>query len=288
MAIENKIFLSTRDYSISNEKFDLIYNESYDMLETYPRPAVDDIGKYYESEVYISHTDSRKLFTDKLYQWVKKYTLTQKLKLLNSLSSSEKTLLDIGCGTGDFLVKCNGNQWTVTGVEPDDNARSLARNKFAKKREIEIVATLENLGNKKFGVITLWHVLEHVHDVFDYIDKIKKHLYENGFLIIAVPNYKSFDAEYYEQHWAAYDVPRHLWHFSKNAIKKIFLEKEMQMLKILPMPFDAFYVALLSEQYKNKKVNFLKAFMVGLRSNLNALKTKEYSSQIYILKMPKK
>ena len=287
MADKKEIFLKTKDHAVSGEEFNLMYDKNYELLETYPKPSVSEIGKYYKSENYISHTDARKALTDKLYQWVKKYTLTKKLKLINSLTRTEKTVLDIGCGTGDFLVRCKKDNWSVAGVEPGRNARKRAQQKLGQESSETIVDALEQLGTAKYQVITLWHVLEHVHDVFEYIDLIKKRLKEDGRLVIAVPNYNSYDARYYKDYWAAYDTPRHLWHFSQTAIKRIFREKNMQLHKTIPMPFDAFYAALLSEKYKSRKTNFLKAFFIGLLSNFKALSTKEFSSLIYVLKMPK-
>lgn len=287
MSIEKMKFLSTKDFSVSQEKFELLYNSELELLETFPRPDPESIGKYYESDAYISHTDSKKSLIDKLYQWVKRFTLSRKLVLVESFNPKKKTLLDIGCGTGDFLLKCSRNNWDVSGVEPNRNAKKLASEKLDGQNTGTIVETIQDLGDSKYHVITLWHVLEHVQDLENYIETIKKHLHKNGHLIVAVPNYKSYDAVHYKEYWAAYDVPRHLWHFSKNAIKNIFLQRNMELHKIRPMYFDAFYVALLSEQYKNKKGNFLKAFFVGCLSNFKALTTKEYSSLIYVLKLAK-
>ena len=287
MVAKKEIFLSTKDHAVSGEKFDLVHDKYYDLLETFPKPSFADIGKYYESDDYISHTDARRSLTDKMYQWVKKYTLSKKLKLINALNGTEKSILDIGCGTGDFLVKCKQDNWSVTGVEPGANARKRAHQKLGQEGVNIIVEDLSQLGSSKFQIITLWHVLEHVHDVFDYIGVLKKLLHENGHLIIAVPNFKSYDARYYKEYWAAYDTPRHLWHFSQTAIKRIFGKENMELHKTIPMPFDAFYVALLSEKHKSKKNNFLKAFFIGLLSNFKALSTKEFSSLIYVLKMPK-
>jgi len=138
--------------------------------------------------------------------------------------------------------------------------------------------------NKQFDIITLWHVLEHVSDLDAQIKELKRLLKPKGYLIIAVPNYKSYDADHYKTFWAAYDVPRHLWHFSKNAIQSIFGKFNFILEKTLPMKFDSFYVSLLSEKYKTGKMNYLKAFRIGLRSNIKAKRTGEYSSLIYVLR----
>lgn len=280
MNSEKQPYVSCQDFTVSNKKFDLLYNVQYKMLETFPKPEVKDLASYYESSDYISHTDAKKTITDKLYQTVKGYALKNKLKLINSFKTEEKNLLDVGCGTGDFLWTCKNNGWNVIGVEPNKNAKSLAENKLS----LNIYTEINQLPLQQFDVITLWHVLEHVSDLNSYIFKLKSLLKTNGVLVIAVPNYKSYDANYYKQFWAAYDVPRHLWHFSKKSIEMIFSEFDMEVAKTIPMKFDSFYVSLLSEKYKTGKSNFLKAFYIGFVSNLKAMRTNEYSSLIYILK----
>jgi len=278
----NKI--TCQDYTVSNEKFELVYNKKLDLLETFPQPKVEDLGKYYESVDYISHTDSKKTVIDKIYQIVKGYTLNKKIKLINSFKTEKKNILDVGCGTGDFLLKCKNKGWNVVGVEPNSNAYSLAEIKLSTIKPSKIFSDITEMTSEKFDVITLWHVLEHVPNLSAYISKLKSLLKPNGVLVIAVPNYKSYDANYYKQFWAAFDVPRHLWHFSKKSIQVLFSAQQMNVVKTLPMKFDSFYVSLLSEKYKTGKNNFIKAFCIGFLSNLKAIGSKEYSSLIYIIK----
>ncbi|MBI9040855.1 MAG: class I SAM-dependent methyltransferase [Lutibacter sp.] len=256
------------------------------MLETIPKPPMEELDSYYESSEYISHTDSKKSIIDKVYQIVKKYTLNKKLKLINSFNTETKNLLDVGCGTGDFLATCNSNGWNVVGVEPNQSAKNLARQKISSSSKIH--QNIFEIKLERFDVITLWHVLEHVPDLEEYISQLQKLLKPNGVLVVAVPNYKSFDAIHYKQFWAAYDVPRHLWHFSKKSIQLLFSKHKMRVSKILPMKFDAFYVSLLSEKYKTGKSNFLTAFFVGMQSNLKAMNKMNYSSLIYVIKSDKK
>ncbi|PKP28694.1 MAG: methyltransferase [Bacteroidetes bacterium HGW-Bacteroidetes-18] len=280
--------LTCKDYTVSNKNFDLVYNKTLDMLETFPQPKAEELSGYYESDDYISHTDSKETVTNKLYQIIKRYALTNKLKLINSFKTTDKNLLDVGCGTGDFLLTCKNDDWKVTGIEPNLKAKITAKNKLDEMSVSEIYSEINQLNmEKQFDVITLWHVLEHVPNLEVYISSLKKLLKPNGVLIIAVPNYKSYDANYYKQFWAAFDVPRHLWHFSKKSIQLLFAKQEMSVVKILPMWFDSFYVSLLSEKYKHGKTNFLRAFYIGLTSNLKARRTKEYSSLIYLLKKGK-
>jgi len=276
-----KRFLKTKDFSVSGEEFELILDKELNMLRTYPEPK--NLGSYYNSEAYISHTDSAINLVDKLYQYIKKYNLKRKISLINKYTDSDKTLLDIGAGTGSFMESANRNGWDTHGIEPNKKARDLAV-----KKGLEIKENLDLLGKQSFQVITLWHVLEHLPNLELQIDKITSLLNRNGTLIIAVPNFLSYDAGYYKEYWAAYDVPRHLTHFSQLSIRKLFAKNGMRLVKISPMIFDSFYVSLLSEKYKHGKGNFLKAFLVGLKSNIWAWKTKEYSSLLYILKMDEK
>lgn len=252
------------------------------MLETYPKPSIQKLPEYYLSEDYISHTDSKRNIKEKLYHWVKGYMLNIKLKLLEDCNSESKILLDIGCGTGDFLKTAKNSGWKVFGIEPSLTARQLAVEKNGEC--VYDLKKLDSFSEDSFDAITLWHVLEHLSDLSGHLNIYKKILKSKGKIVIAVPNFKSYDADYYKEHWAAYDVPRHLWHFSQSSIKKLFAEHGFVVKEIKPMWFDSFYVSLLSEGYKSKNIlNPLKAFLVGLRSNLKAKSSGEYSSLIYVI-----
>ena len=269
--------LNCKDNTVSGDYFEVMVNTEYEMLVTYPVPK--NIEDYYKSEAYISHTDSKKTFFDKSYQVIKNHTLKQKLILLNSFKSSSKSVLDFGAGTGDFLKICKNNNWQVLGIEPSAEARENAV-----KKGVHLKENLLDVTNQKFDVITLWHVLEHVENLKSTIKVLKSLLQPEGRIVVAVPNYKSYDAAFYKEHWAAYDVPRHLWHFSQKAIHKLFLEAEMIVEETLPMKFDSYYVSLLSEKYKTGKSNPIKAFYRGFLSNRSAKSTTEYSSLIYVIK----
>jgi ubiquinone/menaquinone biosynthesis C-methylase UbiE len=266
-----------KDNTVSGELFEVMKNEKYEMLVTFPVPS--SLGSYYKSTDYISHTDSTKTFFDKIYQLVKNYTLKQKRSLLNSFNMESKTVLDVGAGTGDFLKACKNSNWKVLGIEPSLEAREIA-----KKKGIHLKENLSDIDNQKFDVITLWHVLEHVEDLKDTIKNLNFLLKPEGRIVIAVPNFKSYDALFYKECWAAFDVPRHLWHFSQNTIQKLFCEVEMVVTKTVPMRFDSYYVSLLSEKYKSGKLKPISAFYRGFVSNLKARKTFEYSSLIYVIK----
>lgn len=269
--------MSCTDYTVSKESYELLMNPSYEMMVTSPSPS--DLENYYKSDSYISHSDSSTSFFDKVYQLVRKYTLKRKVSLINSFNTSGKKLLDVGCGTGNFLATAEKEGWNVYGIEPSKEARDISS-----RKNIVALEELPFLREDNFDVITLWHVLEHVPNLLSYIETLKRKLSPNGVLLIAVPNYKSFDASYYKEYWAAYDVPRHLWHFSQKSIQMLFSEQGMHVQKVIPMKFDAYYVSMLSEKYKYGKNRFLKALCIGFLSNRKARATSEYSSLIYLIK----
>ena len=273
------VFIKVKDNSVSKESFELLIDEELQLLKTHPQPSLDVLPKYYESEDYISHTDGKRSLFEKLYQIIKSYSLNKKVSLINSLHLQKGSLLDIGAGTGDFLATAKKSGWQITGIEPNEKAKAISISKG-----VSFADNLESIESHSFDVITMWHVLEHVPNLENQIIELKRLLKPNGTIIIAVPNYKSFDAKYYGAFWAAYDVPRHLWHFSKISIEKLFAKENMKLIKILPMIFDSFYVSLLSEKYKNGKMNFIKAFYIGLKSNMKAKRNLEYSSHIYVIK----
>lgn len=275
---KDKLFLEVNDYSVSKENFQLFLDEDLNMLVTTPQPSLEKLPSYYESEDYISHTDGKRSLFEKIYQVVKNKAIKNKLKLINSQAAKGR-ILDIGTGTGDFLVAAKDNGWKTIGIEPNEKAKSIARNKG-----VTFVENLQAIESNTIDIVTMWHVLEHVPNLEEYILEFKRILKTTGTLIIAVPNFNSFDANYYGKHWAAYDVPRHLWHFSKFSIKKIFSEYQFELTQILPMKFDSYYVSLLSEKYKTGKMNFLKAFWIGFKSNKYGKQNLEYSSHIYVLK----
>lgn len=268
--------LVCKDHTVSGRFFELRKNEEYDLLATFPRPERDKLPEYYKSEKYISHTDSKSTFFDKLYHWVKSYMLQKKIGWIENEKENRGKLLDIGAGTGDFLLEAKNKGWKVFGVEPNSRARDLAFEKG-----LNLIEDTSAFNSEEFDVITLWHVLEHVPDLEEQIIELKRLLKKDGLLLIAVPNFKSYDAKVYQEKWAAYDVPRHLYHFSQTSIKKIFENFSFKLISKKGLLFDSFYVSLLSGKYSNGKSNPLKAGFIGLLSNFKAKFTGEYSSIAY-------
>lgn len=274
--ITQEFYLKTKDYLVTGEEFNLLHDTDLDMLITTPAPQ--NLEKYYDTPAYISHQDSSATVIDKIYHFVKSYALNKKIQLIKSYANGNQNLLDIGAGTGDFMLTAKNRHWDTIGVEPNTEAKNKAQQKG-----LTVVDSLELLPDTAYPIITLWHVLEHLPDLETQLSKIVNLLDPNGTLIIAVPNFKSYDAHYYKTHWAAYDTPRHLWHFSQRSISLLFEAHGLRVTAIKPMKFDSYYVSLLSEKYKAGRTNYFNAFYRGLLSNVKARGTGQYSSLIYIL-----
>ncbi|MBK6546445.1 MAG: class I SAM-dependent methyltransferase [Saprospiraceae bacterium] len=276
-------FLTCKDFSITGQNFELIQCANCHFILTSPQPAVNDLGQYYNSTNYISHSDTSKGLINKIYRFIRNFTLKQKIKLIHKYFK-QGTLLDIGSGAGYFLNETKKYKFDSIGIEPDSSTREKSIQQFDLKVYDETYIPDINLNS--FDIITMWHVLEHVPNLNERLEQLKNLLKPNGILIIALPNCDSFDAQYYKNYWAGFDVPRHLWHFNPSTMESLASKYNFKLDAILPMYFDAFYVSLLSEKYKNSLLYFLKGLTIGFISNITALisGTSRYSSQIYIFK----
>jgi SAM-dependent methyltransferase len=274
--------LTVKDHSVSKQEFVLWLCSKCELRFTQDVPDEDSIGVYYQSEEYISHTNTSRGFINELYQKVRKYTLNQKAKLVSSYTKKKGRILDLGAGVGAFLGTMKDKGWEVMGIEPDSGARMHAKNDF----QIDLLDknAILQLQPGSFDAITLWHVLEHVHELHPYIEQIKRSLSHDGKIFIAVPNYNALDHSIYKVFWAAYDVPRHLYHFSPRSMNELMNRHGLKIIAEKPMWFDSFYISLLSSKYKNGKTKWIGAGISGIRSNITALfNRKRCSSLIYII-----
>jgi 2-polyprenyl-3-methyl-5-hydroxy-6-metoxy-1,4-benzoquinol methylase len=274
------------DNTVSHETFNIINCTRCDFTFTSPRPEDNQLGKYYQSEKYISHSNKAATLLDQIYLIARNFTLKWKVGLLRKYypKQGELHILDYGCGTGEFLKACKDSGFKIAGVEPSENARTKSSN----TNQIRIHESIDELDSNTFDIITMWHVLEHIPDFETIIQKLKSKLSNGGVLFIAVPNHKSFDGQLYKQFWAAFDVPRHLWHFSSDTMKKVLIQSNFSLIDICGMKLDAYYVSLLSEKYKSGNndtiMGYVYAVVNGIRSNWKARKTGDYSSLIYVVK----
>ncbi len=281
---ENAVAFSCVDQTFSKSTFNVASCHSCGLLFTNPRPNESDISDYYNSPDYVSHSDTQWGVLFRLYQVVKKHTLKEKRRFIDGLTT-DYTILDYGAGSGDFCREMSSNGWKVFAFEPNDIARALIANK---SKDIILVDRLDLIPDNSVSVITLWHVLEHVHQIHETISQLKRILKPAGKLLIAVPNHKSFDASYYGVNWAAFDVPRHLYHFDYESLSRLMTLNHLKPIGILPMWFDSFYVCLLSEKYlcasqrTSMWIRWPTAILIGLISNVySVFSTKRCSSITY-------
>ena len=274
--------LTPTDQTFSKDSFTIVHCNSCSLLYTNPRPTAETIGKYYDNPEYVSHTDTKSGPLFWLYGLVKKFTLWQKRSFLDTLSK-ERTILDYGAGTGDFSANLADNGWSVLAFEPDQ----IARQKIAEKNSnVKLVNDLAEIPDHSISVICLWHVLEHVHLLAETLSQFHRILNINGTLIVAVPNCESFDAQHYKELWAAYDVPRHLYHFTPKSFKGLMSAADFQVTQLRPMWFDSFYVSLLSEKNNQRLsgprtfLGWTSAFIIGLISNIRAIRHPERCSSV--------
>lgn len=276
--------IRTIDFMVSEKAFDISKCNNCHFHFTNPRPQEEQVSSYYHQEKYLSHSKKQFSIVEKIYQLAKRYTLNWKLKNIEKLKGNRTPLniLDVGCGTGDFIKHCRKQNHKVVGVEPADDIRK----KLISADQLLVHKYLAELNQKEFDVITFWHVLEHVYNLDESIQQVKTLLKEDGLVFVALPNHQSYDAKKYGKYWAGWDVPRHLWHFSKEDVKTLCKKHELKLLKIIPMKLDAYYVSMLSERYMRGKQNpmsLIAALFYGCLSNIKAKKENNYSSLIYIL-----
>lgn len=276
------VVFEAKDHTVSGETFGIWQCQNCCSRFTQGVPTLPEIGRYYQSAAYISHSDTKKGIVNSLYHFVRNFTLSSKRNLIvRETKIKSGSILDVGAGTGAFAAKMKKAGWEVTGIEPDETARANARS----NHDLALLDShqLFYLNSNEFEAITLWHVLEHVHELHDYISRFQTLLKDEGKLFIAVPNFTSADAKKYREFWAAYDVPRHLYHFSPEGMQALLQEHGFYIHAYKPMWFDSFYVSMLSEKYKTGRPNPFRAFFAGLHSNLKAISNvKRCSSIIYV------
>ncbi|MEY4384283.1 MAG: hypothetical protein RI995_1825 [Bacteroidota bacterium] len=272
-------FLEAKDYTVSGEYFKIVQCRNCDFLFTNPRPSAEEAGKYYQSENYISHSNTSEGLINTLYHWVRTITLKQKTNWIQPYQKS-KELLDIGCGNGHFLQACKQAGWKVSGMELDLKTAEQAR----KNTGAKIVNHLEEIkADETFQIISLWHVLEHVYELDQYFEFFKSHLKQDGKLLLALPNPKSHDAEKFKAYWAAYDVPRHIHHFTPKSIELLANKNGFKLTKTRGLLFDSFYISLLSNEYQSGNKKLISSLITGAFSNLKAfIFHGNYSSNLYI------
>lgn len=276
--------MTCTDHYATGESFDLCRCAKCGFMFTQNVPVESEIGRYYESPDYISHSNTHKGLMNSVYHWVRRYMLTQKARLVARSSNLVcGSILDIGTGTGYFINKMKEDGWKVSAIEKSPKAREFAKEHFG--INVKTPDYLFSIKDSSFDVITLWHVMEHLEQLDRTWDTINRILKDSGVLIVAVPNCDSYDAQKYKELWAAYDVPRHIWHFSPLTINSIGKKHGFVLEERYPMSFDAFYVSMLTEKYKKNSFSFVRGFITGAKAWLSCLSSKDKSSSmIYIFR----
>jgi len=278
-----KFFLKGKDHFASKETFNIEKCDSCGFLFTQDFPSENDIDSYYVSAQYISHSDSRKGLMNKLYHQVRSYMLGRKTKLIEKQSSKKGRLLDIGAGTGYFAHEMQNKGWAVTAIEKNEQARNLCKEKW--NIDARDNKALFELPHHSFDVITLWHVLEHLENLNEVMQQLYVLLQPNGTLVVAIPNAASYDAKHYQTFWAAYDLPRHLWHFTPQTFSQIASKHNFIIVETKRMAFDVFYINILSEKYRGKSLRMVRAIFSAFIGWLSSVFNKNNtSSLIYVLK----
>jgi SAM-dependent methyltransferase len=286
LCFSEKISLHLRctDHFISKEVFriDKCADCGFEFTQDYPEER--EIGKFYESEDYISHSDTSEGFSNKLYRLIRKIMLLKKMAIIRKVTGLDSgNILDIGSGTGYFGNTMKRAGWKVKGIEINEKARSYSINQFGLECcSPEYISALQP---DSFDCITLWHVLEHFHDPFRYASAIYSLLRPEGVCVIALPNSSSCDAKHYGSFWAAYDVPRHLWHFNPDSLRHFSEKTGFSTVTWGNLPLDVFYISSLSEKYKGSGLSFLRGITKAmLFAIISAFKKEKSSSLIYILR----
>jgi 2-polyprenyl-3-methyl-5-hydroxy-6-metoxy-1,4-benzoquinol methylase len=274
--------LQGKDHFLTHEEFGIYECASCGGWFTNPRPDSTEIGMYYSSVDYISHNTRKNDLLTRVYRIIRNYRIGQKFNLIRRYSDGKK-LLDIGCGTGEFIAYVKRKGWVTAGIEPGTSARQFATGFL--KQEVWPEEYLSKIADSCYDVVTMWHVLEHVFNPPERIREIQRILKPGGFAIIAVPNRSSWDAIHYGAEWAAYDLPRHLIHFNRDSLTRLFSADKFFLEAVHPMKLDAFYISMLSEKYRTGRTNYFRAFFNGIKSNQFAKKHQgDYSSIILILR----
>ena len=278
---DTKLYLKTKDYFLTKEDFNLVQCTTCSFIYTNPVPEINSLFEYYDSPEYSSHKLKKANLFNFIYREARKQNLRNKYKIVTNYTA-KGSILDVGCGTGEYLKYFREKGWKATGIEPVDSARKFAYENY--KLNVYPENKLNHFAKEKFDVITLWHVLEHVYNINERLEQLKKILNPDGYLVIAVPNIESYDSIYYGKYWSALDVPRHLYHFSNETLKRLINKHSFEVVSIYPMKYDSYYVSLLSERYIKKGLPYVRALINGYKSNRKASVSGNYSSMIFVVK----
>jgi SAM-dependent methyltransferase len=288
--------MTCRDDYATGETFSLWRCRDCGFLLTQEAPVEAEIGRYYETPDYISHSDTHRGLMNRVYHWVRRFMLSRKAQLVEkavgrtqgrrSSAGGGRKALDIGTGTGYFPHTLQERGWQVTAIEKNASARQFARSHFGLDVQPDEALWSQALAAGSFDAITLWHVMEHLEHLNEVWERLRQLLKADGALVVAVPNPTSYDARHYGARWAAYDTPRHLWHFAPAVMERLAAKHGFELTTSHAMPFDAFYVSMLTEKYLGSKAYFARGLWTGLKAWMStwAGHKERSSSLIYVFR----
>ena len=185
------------------EAFDILVCSACGLGQTSPQP--DDLDKY-----YADYHGGRHGFTARFRAWSRARTLNSCVDQV-----ANKSVLDVGCGDGDFLFAAQGAGWSVAGTERGERLSELDSVKVLP----DLFSIKAEFGENSFDAVTCWHTLEHFNVPSETLAEIGKLLKPEGVLLIAVPNFGGWQSRLSGKHWLHLDVPRHLWHFTTSSLQ---------------------------------------------------------------------
>lgn len=267
--------ISVKDHLVSKKTFHIVFDSGVGAWRTTPQPSQKELKAYYPKEGYLSHTDNAQGLKDRLYLWVKNKNIQTKLRWI-AVQSNRPKILDFGAGNGAFALAAQAKGWHVCTQEFSDDVLLSLKAKGLKAVDV-------SQQKDAFDAITLWHVFEHLPNPKAQLATFYNALTPGGILVLALPNINAWDARHFGAQWAAYDVPRHLWHYNKTAIAQLAKDAGFHLVKTHNMFWDAFYISLLSEQYRQSKCAWIHAIIKGSLSNLLGWRKKNTSALTFIL-----
>ena len=268
--LQKDIFsIKVRDFIVSNEFFKLYKDSETGIVWTQVGKNHNHLS-YYQSENYIPHSDKKGLLGF-LYRFSQRLMFVYKRIILMKPLKQSKSVLDYGAGDGKFAKYLEKSGKKIFTYDP---LKVNSSNNINLTQDTDFQADM----------LMMWHVLEHIPDLKKVFPKILERVNKKGFLVIAVPNRDCFDAKYYKNHWAAWDVPRHLYHFNHKSLLNFMSSYGLSFVFKRPLTLDSYYVSYLSEKYKKAPFPLFSGFIIGFLSNCLALFTSNFSSSVYVFR----
>ena len=272
-------FTDCTDHAVSNETYSLQRCGSCGLIFTIAPPDSQDKQTYSKLDQELNRADNPRKRLDRLYYYARILNIRRKIRLIERLTRvSSGKLLNYGAKSGYFSSRMTDRGWKVTSLEEYHEQRIFSLEMF--HHRMMDIDEIDSLPPGSFDAVTLWHTLEHQEDPHTLIEKLIRLLKPNGLLFAAVPNTDSLDAAWYGSQWAAWDVPRHLLHFNTTSMIRFGLAHNLVLMHHERMPFEAFYIPMLSEKFKGNRHPIITGAVRGLKFWHKTNTDREKSSSI--------